>query len=39
MILETKYDKSKGQFLIPGYGRPYRIDRNCHWGGFMYYVV
>ena len=31
MISETKLDNSfpEGQFLIPGYGSPYRFDRNC----------
>ena len=32
MISETKLDNSfpEGQFLIEGYRKPYRIDRNCH---------
>ena len=38
MIFETKLDNSfpEGQFLIEGYSKPYRIDRNCHGGGIMY---
>ena len=36
LISETKLDKS--QFLIEGYSRPYRIDRNCHVGGIILYV-
>ena len=40
MISETKLDNSfpEGQFLIEGYSKPYRIDRNCHGGGIMLYV-
>ena len=40
MISETKLDNSfpEGQFLIPGYGSPYRFDRNCRGGGIMLYV-
>ena len=40
MISETKLDNSfpEGQFLIEGYRKPYRIDRNCHGGGIMLYV-
>ena len=40
MISETKLDNSfpKGQFLIPGYGVPYIIDRNCHGGGIILFV-
>ena len=40
MISETKLDSSfpEGQFLIPGYSSPYRLDRNCRWGGIMLYV-
>ena len=38
MISETKLDNSfpDGQFLIEGYSKPYRIDRNCHGGGMLY---
>ena len=35
VIEETKIDESfpEGQFLLPGYKKPYRKDRNCHgWG-------
>ena len=40
MISETKLDNSfpEGQFLIEGYSKPYKIDRNCHGGGIMLYV-
>ena len=40
MISETKLDNSfpDGQFLIKGYSKPYRIDRNCHGGGIMLYI-
>ena len=40
MILETKIDNSfpKGQFLIKGFCEPFRIDRNIHGGGILFYV-
>ena len=40
VIQETKIDASfpDGQFLIPGYKKPYRRDRNCHGGGILVYV-
>ena len=40
MLSETKVDSSfpEGQFLIPGYSAPYRIDRTCHGGGVMLFV-
>ena len=40
MISETKLDNSvpEGQFLIQGYRKLYRIDRNCHGGGIILYV-
>ena len=40
MISETKLDNSfpEGQFLIDGYSKPFRIDRNSHGGGIMLYV-
>ena len=40
MVSETKLDNSspEGQFLIEGYRKPYRIDRNCHRGGILLYV-
>ena len=41
MISETKLYSSftEGQFLIPGYGALYIIDRNCHGGGFMLLIT
>ena len=40
MISKTKLDNSftEGQFLIEGYSKPYRIDRNCNGGGITLYV-
>ena len=40
VIVETKLDKSfpTKQFLIPGYNKPYRLDRNRNGGGVMIYV-
>ena len=40
MISETKLENSfpEGQFLIEGYWKPYRIDRNCHRAGIMLYI-
>ena len=40
MISETKIDSSfpKGQFLIKGFCEPFRIDRNIHEGGILFYV-
>ena len=40
ILSESKLDSSfpEGQFLIPGYGAPYRIDRTCHGGGIMLLV-
>ena len=40
VIVETKLDKSfpTNQFLIPGYNKPYRLDRNRNGGGVMIYV-
>ena len=40
MISETKIDNSfpKGQFLIKGFREPFRIDRNIHGGGILFYV-
>ena len=37
MISETKLDNSfpDGQFLVEGYSKPYRIDRNCHGCGML----
>ena len=40
MLSETKLDSfPEGQFLIPGYGAPYRIDRTCHGGDIMLFVA
>ena len=40
MLSETKIDDSfpKDQFLIKGFGDPFRIDRNVNGGGFLFYV-
>ena len=40
MISESKLNNSfpQGQFLIKGYSKPYRIDRNCWGGGMVLYV-
>ena len=40
MISETIIDNSfpKGQFLIKGFCEPFRIDRNIHGGGILFYV-
>ena len=40
VITETKLDHTfpEKQFLIPGYKKPYRRDRNKHGGGVMIYV-
>lgn len=40
VIGETKLDDTfpEAQFLIPGYKKPYRLDRNEHGGGVMIYV-
>ena len=40
MISERKIDNSfpKGQFLIKAFGEPFRIDRNIHGGGILFYV-
>ena len=40
MISETKLDNSfpKREFIIPGFTKPYRIDRNCHGGGILLYI-
>ena len=40
MISETKLDNTfpQGQFFIPGYGIPYRVDRNSHGGGIIVYI-
>ena len=40
MISETKIDNSfpKRQFLVKGFCEPFRIDRNIHGGGILFYV-
>ena len=40
VITETKLDDTfpEKQFLIPGYKKPYRLDRNRNGGGVMIYV-
>ena len=40
MISETKLDNyfATGEFIIPGYTEPYRMDRNCHGGGILLYI-
>ena len=37
MISETKIDKTfpSRQLFIEGFTPPYRLDRNCHWGGIL----
>ena len=40
MISETKVDGSfpKGQFQIKGFSDPFRVDRNTHGGGILFYA-
>ena len=40
MISETKIDGSfpKGQFQIKGFSDPFRVDRNTHGGGILFYA-
>ena len=40
MVSETKLDESFliGQFIIEGFGVPYRVDRNGNGGGIMLFV-
>ena len=40
MLSETKIDDSfpKGQFLIKGFGDPFRTDRNVNGGGILFYT-
>ena len=40
VISETKLDESfsNGQFKIPGYALPFRLDRNQFGGGIMVFV-
>ena len=39
MVSETKIDDSfpENQFLIEGYAKPFRRDRNSHGGGLLIY--
>ena len=41
MLSEIKTDDSfpKGQFLMKGFGDPFRIDRNVNGGGILFYVT
>ena len=40
MISETKIDGSfpKGQFQIKDFSDPFRVDRNTHGGGILFYA-
>ena len=40
MILESKLDDSfpDSQFLIEGFGKPFRLDRNRNGGGIMLFI-
>ena len=40
MISETKVDHSfqVGQFLLDGFGTPFRLDRNRNSGGIMFFI-
>ena len=40
MISEIKIDGSfpKGQFQIKGFSDPFRVDRNTHGGGILFYA-
>ena len=40
LITETKIDSSfpEGQFEIDGFTTPYRVDRDCHGGGILFYI-
>ena len=40
LISETKIDDSfpEGQFVIDGFSKPYRLDRNCDGGGLMLFI-
>ena len=40
LITETKIDSSfpEGQFEIDGFTTPYRVDRDCHGGGMLFYI-
>ena len=40
LISETKLDNTfpRGQFIIEGYKKPIRLDRNCHGGGILFFI-
>ena len=40
LITETNIDSSfpEAQFEIDGFTTPYRVDRDCHWGGILLYI-
>ena len=40
VLVETKLDESfpEKQFILEGFTKPYRFDRNCHGGGVLIYV-
>ena len=40
LITETKIHSSfyEGQFEIDGFTTPYRVDRDCHGGGILFYI-
>ena len=40
MASETKIDESftESQFIIEGYSKPFRRDRNSHGGGLLFYI-
>ena len=40
LVSETKLDDTfpSDHFLIKGYGKPIRLDRNCHGGGILFFV-
>ena len=40
LLLETKLDDSyhSAQFILKGYGVPYRFDRNSRGGGLLFYI-
>ena len=41
MVSETKIDEPfrGGQFIIEGYSKPFRRDRNSHGGGLLFYIT
>ena len=40
VLVETKLDDRfpENQFIIEGYTKPYRFDRNCNGGGVLIYI-